>query len=340
MKRILLGPAIAGLLFILACGGATEESPPPPPPPPAYAIGVIEADTVDTVATTTRVTVEVVNAASATPAPGVLVNFVVVQGGGRVFAGVGLTDSIGRVRDLWTLGTVADTQVLEARAVDPVTGDPIVYARAVLRALPGPATTAVIDTTPIHLFLGDSIDLTPRRVQAADRYGNPIDTIAAWQPGPAWQLRGGYLVNQEAAADRLLWRLGALGGSIETTAVPRLFEGATTGITFGCERSLGDTVHFAGQVDFAAYPGDSLYNPLIQGLVQLRYTVWDDRAGSVWSATQRALVFTPDSLVYSTVQNEPLGTGYVQGADIVGGNWCWAISYPHVGAAPGILTRR
>jgi len=57
-----------------------------------------------------------------------LVNFVVTAGGGSVFAGAALSDRDGCVREWWTLGTEPGENTLEARAVDPATGEKLVFA--------------------------------------------------------------------------------------------------------------------------------------------------------------------------------------------------------------------
>src|SRR5438045_4100283 len=53
-----------------------------------------------------------------TPIAGLTVNFVVVSGGGKMFAGAATTDNEGSVLDYWTLGTsTAEEQRVEVRAV-------------------------------------------------------------------------------------------------------------------------------------------------------------------------------------------------------------------------------
>jgi hypothetical protein len=74
------------------------------------------------------------------PAPGVLINFVVTAGGGHVFAGSALTNAEGEARERWTLGQEPGDNVVEARSVDPTTGEAIVYAQIhakAIVALPG-----------------------------------------------------------------------------------------------------------------------------------------------------------------------------------------------------------
>ena len=73
------------------------------------------------------------------PVPEQIINFVVLTGGGRVFAGAALSDKNGMAQERWTLGPVAGPQRLEARAVDTKTGTPIVFASFDATAVPGPA---------------------------------------------------------------------------------------------------------------------------------------------------------------------------------------------------------
>ena len=62
------------------------------------------------------------------PAKGVVVNFVVTEGGGSVYAGTGITDKHGLATDWWTLGPVTgfEAQELEVRAVN-WDGEKLVY---------------------------------------------------------------------------------------------------------------------------------------------------------------------------------------------------------------------
>jgi hypothetical protein len=66
--------------------------------------------------------------ANGTPVPGQIINFVVTAGGGEVFAGKSITDSRGLAQERWVLGSVAGSNVLEARAVDSTTGERLVFA--------------------------------------------------------------------------------------------------------------------------------------------------------------------------------------------------------------------
>src|SRR5688572_6237071 len=116
--------------------------------------------------------------ANGQPVAGQLVNFRVTAGGGSVFAEAGLTNAQGIVQDRWTLGTsTADSQRVEARAVDPNTGARIVFATFSATPLPGPAhsvTKASGDTQTgaLGAALGDSL-----AVRVADSFGNPVPGV-------------------------------------------------------------------------------------------------------------------------------------------------------------------
>jgi hypothetical protein len=122
------------------------------------------------------------------PVAGVLINFVVVQGGGHVFAGSALTNSQGEARERWTLGAVGEN-VVEARGVNQTTGEAIVYARITANAID--PNLGVVDTLVVYpevpqLRLLDSLVDVPLYVRALDAYGNWIQnaplTVSAPSP--------------------------------------------------------------------------------------------------------------------------------------------------------------
>lgn len=116
--------------------------------------------------------------ANGLPIVGQLVNFRVTSGGGSVFAGSGLTNALGIVQDRWTLGTAtADSQRVEARAVDPNTGARIVFATFKATPLPGPAqsitkTGGDAQTGALGAALTDSL-----AVRITDSFGNPVPGV-------------------------------------------------------------------------------------------------------------------------------------------------------------------
>lgn len=101
------------------------------------------------------------------PAPGVLVNFRVVSGGGSVFAGAAITDSLGMAADRWTLGTVAGDQRTEVRWCE-ADGDCFVADSFMATAEPGPARRIVFPDT-ILMSPNERIAI-PRSFR--DEYGN------------------------------------------------------------------------------------------------------------------------------------------------------------------------
>ena len=105
--------------------------------------------------------------ANGNPVSGVVINFVVTQGGGSIFAGSNSTNANGEVRERWTLGTTAGEQAVEARAVDQTTGEKITFATFTATALAGaPAAlaksagnnqTAAVGSAPSRLASGEDI---------------------------------------------------------------------------------------------------------------------------------------------------------------------------------------
>jgi hypothetical protein len=160
------------------------------------------------------------------PVSGQLVNFVVAAGGGQVFAGSAITNAAGEARERWTLGTVADTQRVEVRAVDPTTGQPLVFAafRAVgmpdVAATVGPQSATALAGFP-GLPLADSV-----AVVVKDRFGNPVPGVAV-----VWTVRrGGGSVSPASSTTgaggvaRTVWTLGL---ALDSTQVLEAAAGLT-----------------------------------------------------------------------------------------------------------------
>jgi adhesin/invasin len=120
--------------------------------------------------------------ANGLPVVGQLVNFRVTVGGGSVFAGSGITNALGIVQDRWTLGTsTADSQRVEARAVDPNTGARLVFATFRATARPGPAQSVTknggdAQQGALGVALAESL-----AVRVADAFGNAVPGVTvAW----------------------------------------------------------------------------------------------------------------------------------------------------------------
>lgn len=134
---------------VAACSAGT--SPDRAKTGPAAHIAFLNAPATAKVNSVVQVTVHVADANSVAVS-GQVVNFVVVSGGGRVFAGSALTSSAGDAKEIWTFGPAAGVQRLEARAVDQARGAPLLLASLDVTAQP---TAAFIS---IHLL--DQLDTT------------------------------------------------------------------------------------------------------------------------------------------------------------------------------------
>lgn len=214
-RRLLL--AIA--LLVTACGGDSAAG-----GSPHFAAGMVEVlqgdGQIDTVGQQLPVPIRIVvldtNGASPTaglappegipvPVPGQLVNFVVVSGGGSVFAGAALTDSAGHAQEVWTLGPTAGAQCLEARAVDQATGQPITFAQVCATGLPGPLAASGFAIDSARVF-GDTTFLVP--AFARDAFNNPL-------PIPALGNPDGLLL----APERNSWRVAFGRGGLSRLAL-------------------------------------------------------------------------------------------------------------------------
>lgn len=128
------------------------------------------------------------------PQRGIPVAFVVTEGAGHVFAGNGLTNANGEMREVWTLGSTPGRQALEARTVDATTGEPRVLGRLELQTTPGaPVAAARADTT--LAILGTTYDLRDA-VSWFDQFGNGwFDSTFTVLEVPAGVAREGYQVS-------------------------------------------------------------------------------------------------------------------------------------------------
>jgi hypothetical protein len=209
-----LGRAAAALLcaavLVVACDSPTGTDRPGAPARLDVVSGDLQTAEVGTELAQPLV-VRVVDA-NGTPLAGQIVNFRVVSGGGSVFAGAAQTNADGMAQERWTLGNVArDTQRVEARAVDPVTGQALVFAtfRAVGRA-GAPAGISPVGsaarTGSAGAALGEAL-----QARVTDRFGNPVPAAAV-----VWTVRsgGGSVTPGTSTADSLgiasaIWTLGA-----------------------------------------------------------------------------------------------------------------------------------
>ena len=182
------------------------------------------------------------------PVAGQIVNFRVVKGGGTVFAGTAITNADGLAQERWTLGTsVADSQVVEARAVDPATGEPLVFARFVATAVAGPVAALGIQrgdgqTAAAGGQLADSL-----LVQATDSYGNlvPGATVSWTVASGGGSLSRSSDVTTETGFASTKWTLGPEAGeqsvnATSGTAVVSFTATALSPSTLMLTKSAGD----------------------------------------------------------------------------------------------------
>src|SRR5438876_11581970 len=94
------------------------------------------------------------------PVKGQIVNFVVVSGGGSVFAGAAISGGDGIVQERWTVG-FSGLQQVEARAVDNTTGEELTFATftATLTDVQAPVV-ADVASSPANPVAGSPFDLT------------------------------------------------------------------------------------------------------------------------------------------------------------------------------------
>lgn len=166
-----------------------------------------------------------------------IVNFRVTRGGGTVFAGSATTNRDGVAQERWTLGTVADSQRVEARAVDPETGAAIVFAtfRAMARAAAA-ASIAPVQATMTGMPGTAAADSAAAVVK--DAHGNPVSGVAV-----TWAVTAGggsvspatSTTNAQGIA-RAQW---TLGGSVVAPQTLRASAGASMNASFTATAALG-----------------------------------------------------------------------------------------------------
>lgn len=132
-----------------------------------------------------------------------------------MFADFSITNAEGEVRDCWTLGTKAGSQTLEARAVDPTTGEQLVFAVVHANATPSYGFDMSVENVNVPVALGDSVDVQPYIVNVVDRFDNVVpDSLYALQTridntmisgGPVTDWTSSPYVTITQAGDQLVW---------------------------------------------------------------------------------------------------------------------------------------
>jgi hypothetical protein len=131
-----------------------------------------------------------------------------------------LTNGVGEARDRWTLGTnIADSQRVEARAVDNSSGDPLTFA--VFRAVALAATPASVVKFAGDSGLAEIGTALPESlgVRVFDGYGNPVAGVSV-----IWTvLSGGGSISGSGQTDangiaRSEWTMGGAAGVVRARA--------------------------------------------------------------------------------------------------------------------------
>lgn len=124
--------ALVLFALLAACG---KDSPAPVIVP---SLSIVEGDAQrDTVgrALPVQLGAKLVDSASGAPLAGRVLNWVVVDGGGQVFAPITQTGSQGLARNQWTLGMAVGRQKLVARYIDPESGEAVTLDTATATAV-------------------------------------------------------------------------------------------------------------------------------------------------------------------------------------------------------------
>ena len=209
------------------------------------------------------------------PQAGQLVNFRVMSGGGSVFAGATLTSPSGVAQERWTLGTnAADSQRVEARAVDNVTGTALTYAVFNATALPGPPAHVAANGGDGQASAAGTAVAIPPSVLVEDRFQNPVPGVAvtfAVASGGGTITGASQTTTSDGVATVGSWTLGTTPGTntLRVTVSAAGTAGALSVVTFtatgapvlppvgSCLGQTGPTITLSG-VQTSEYDNTSL----------------------------------------------------------------------------------
>ncbi|HET7229617.1 MAG TPA: hypothetical protein VFJ16_06415 [Longimicrobium sp.] len=204
--------AAAALLALAACSDSTGSGKAGPPARLDVVSGDLQPQAVAGAELAQPLVVKVVDA-KGKAVEDQLVSWVITAGGGHVFAGTSLTDANGEARERWTLGTVAgDTQRVEARAVNPTTGQALVFGQFRAFANPGPATQFVAEGA-INAAAGDVVPAVT--VRLTDGNGNGIaGAQVAWSVvAGSGTVSSAQTTTDAAGRTHVQWSLGMEAGT-------------------------------------------------------------------------------------------------------------------------------
>lgn len=173
------------------------------------------------------------------PVPGRHVSLVVVAGGGAMFVGGGVSDASGIVKDYWTLGNVAgQPQQVEARSVDPVTGQKLIYGVFTATAVPGAVARVEANGIPVSGYQTTVSYILPdsMRVHLKDQFGNRVrqsGIVVTWTPSGDGRVSTRTSATDTAGVARVRWAFSTVAGPQQLVAsVPgatsQQFDGVAT----------------------------------------------------------------------------------------------------------------
>ncbi len=146
------------------------------------------------------------------PVPGVAVTWTITQGGGAVQLLTQPTDSAGRARALWTLGTAKGANSLTAS----VAGVPALTYNAVALGAPASTITLVSGDNQLALvnqYVGDSIT-----VRVEDAYGNVVaGAPITWRASNGGLAEGKQPTSGASGIASATWKLGSQPGPQSVT---------------------------------------------------------------------------------------------------------------------------
>jgi alpha-tubulin suppressor-like RCC1 family protein len=252
------------------------------------------------------------------PVKSQIVNFVVLVGGGSMFAGTSITDNDGLAQDFWTLGPELGENIVEARAVDPTTGEKLIFARFTATAVFGFVSISAGGSTEDSHTCGIGADQKAYCWGKASRFGQlgtgaftnspiPVAVVGGFDFG-FLETGGYYTCGVIAGGDIYCWgynTYGQLGdGTRTTSASPVPFAFGGLGLT---------SLHVGGQTTCGIDANGAAY---CWGWGRL-----GERGDGVLSEVQTTPVAVLGSLSFTSLE---IGPGYhTCGVTGSGQAYCW-----------------
>lgn len=250
-------PALALALAFTACAGETPSVPEPVDQGGPVSFQIVDGNEQIGPAgeeLPKALIVRLLNAAGA-PVAGRHIALVVTSGGGRMYVGGGVTDVSGYVRDYWTLGTsAADSQWVEARTVDPATGEKQMLGRFIATAIGGPPAGLISLTQqppsgwygPVRSVIADSM-----RLAVVDKYGNRVRQAGInvhWiaSDGGNVSTSSGIVPTDAQGVSTTSWQLGTVAGPQTLSA---FVAGTAPATFFNATATAGPPASVAFSVD-------------------------------------------------------------------------------------------